>query len=194
VALGSGEGTPALVPATSEPIIPSATPGPTSCEKVGGVCLELTWDGENCTYKGPEEIEAGRVTFLFRNESEEPAWTNMIRLPEDKTLQDVIDYNNQDPTPVARPSWAEEYYDDVYGEVYDWAWHDIHLGRKSETGVPCNGVWYRSAVCGVDGSWADGCRLTRATCGEAWSICTYSTLRQGRIDEELMHGPEAVRY
>jgi hypothetical protein len=95
-----------LVPVTSEPILPSTTPGPRSCEEVEGTCLELTFDGENCAYKGPEEIKAGHVTFLFRTESELPACGNLVRHLGDATAQDMIDFLGEEDARNRWPSWA----------------------------------------------------------------------------------------
>ncbi|MGD8753746.1 MAG: hypothetical protein PVG14_20115 [Anaerolineales bacterium] len=73
-----------------------------------GFCLELTFDGESCTYEGPTEFKTVPVTLLFFNESDRIAATNMIRLLEDKTLQDVVDYNGDEPSTKHRPSWSVE--------------------------------------------------------------------------------------
>jgi|GEM_PF-6127990 len=150
VAPESGEDTPTFVPATSTPIPPTDTPGPTSCEEVEGNCLELTWDGESCTYEGPTELKTGPVTFLFRNESEEPAWTNLARHLGDETIQDMIDYNSQEgPTPRFIPKWAGD-----YGTSYGWA----YPGRRHIwEGILKPGI--HTMMCGTDppfGVWTGG--------------------------------------
>ena len=83
---------------TSTPLPPTETPLPTSCKVVDGNCLELTFDGESCTYEGPTDLKLGPVTLIFHNESDEWAETNMIRILGDKTLQDVILRVGEEPS------------------------------------------------------------------------------------------------
>jgi len=81
---------------------------PLSCQTVEGVCLELTFDGENCVYKGPSEIEAGPITFIYLNESEKSAYVNMLQHTGDKTIQDAIDYIGEEPSTKHHPDWTLE--------------------------------------------------------------------------------------
>jgi len=72
--------------------IPTVTPEPKSCNEVDGVCLWLSFDGEGCIYDGPTEIKRGAVTLIYFNNSERLTGTNLVRLHEGKTVQDIIDY------------------------------------------------------------------------------------------------------
>ena len=83
---------------------------PTPCDEVEGTCLYLQWDGENCDYIGPSEIDAGPVTFIFQNGSQGdriPAnrvFAILLRHDEGKTVQDMVDYIGEDHG--SGPSWV----------------------------------------------------------------------------------------
>jgi hypothetical protein len=49
--------TPAPSPPSATPIRPTSTPQRSSCEEIEGICLELSFDGESCTYEGPAALE-----------------------------------------------------------------------------------------------------------------------------------------
>lgn len=112
LALLTGCATAAPETPTPEPtttIVPlTATPKPTSCEEVEGICLDLTFDGENCTYEGPTELTSGPVTLFFNNKSEGAAAVNFLMLLEGKTVEDVIEYTGEEPTTKHHPSWSRE--------------------------------------------------------------------------------------
>jgi hypothetical protein len=111
-----------LAPELSPTNIPStATPETTSCEEVEGMCLELSFDGENCAYEGPTDLKPGLVTLIFLNESDGWAASNLIKLLGDKTLQDVIEYNGEEPSTKHAPSWSV----DVPG-----VWKEINPGES----------------------------------------------------------------
>lgn len=86
--------------------IPTVTPGPTSCEEVEGVCLRLAFDGVNCTYEGPAEIESGQLKLIFINESGGMASAGLFRLIEGVTFQDVIDYTEEEPYTLNPPPFV----------------------------------------------------------------------------------------
>ena len=65
--------------------------------------LQGTFDGEQCTYEGPTELSAGEVEFVTHNETSQSLWFFFARLDEGKTIEDLIEYN-QDGTDV--PSWT----------------------------------------------------------------------------------------
>ncbi len=73
----------------------------------GSRVIQLTFDGEQCTYEGPSVLSAGQgqVEVVYHNQSSEDAWFNFARLDEDKTTQDMIDYIADDPTANV-PSWT----------------------------------------------------------------------------------------
>ena len=94
--------TPTLVPA-------SQSPGPTSCEELEGDCIELTFTGEGCIYEGPAELKPGPVQGIFHNEGDGWAAANLIRLLEDKTLEDLRHLHGEEPSTQHQPSWSENY-------------------------------------------------------------------------------------
>ncbi len=69
--------------------------------------VQLTFDGERCTYEGPSVLSAGQgqVEVVYHNESAEDAWFSFVRLDEGKTTQDMIDIIADDPT-GSPPSWT----------------------------------------------------------------------------------------
>lgn len=83
--------------------------------------LRLTFDGESCTYDGPTDLKPGLVTLIFLNESDDWAATNMIRLLGDKTLEDLISYNGEEPSQHHAPSWSV----DIPG-----VWREIRSGES----------------------------------------------------------------
>ena len=91
---------------TATNVPPTATPEPTSCEEVEGVCLEFSFDGESCTYEGPSDLKPGPVTLIFHNESDGWAETILMRSVGDKTLQDFLDFYGEEPSTQAPPSWS----------------------------------------------------------------------------------------
>lgn len=105
-----------LVPATSPSVTETNTPKPTSCESVEGICLTLNFNGESCAYTGPTELKPGPVTLIFQNKSDGWAATNLISLMGDKTLQDVIEYNGEEPSTKHAPSWSVS-VPDVWKEI-----------------------------------------------------------------------------
>jgi hypothetical protein len=72
--------------------------------------LRLTFDGEDCTYEGPTELNAGPVTIDFVNEMEVDEWrpfkVNLVRHTGDETVQDMIDYLGPEPSTKHQPSWV----------------------------------------------------------------------------------------
>jgi len=91
---------------TASPVLPTKTPNPTSCQEVEGTCLELSFDGEACTYRGPTDLNAGLVTFLFINKSEGGAAAGMVRHKGDKTIQDAKDTFVEEPSTGHAPAWT----------------------------------------------------------------------------------------
>ena len=68
--------------------------------------LQLTFDGEQCTYEGPSVLSAGdgQVEVVYHNETSEKSWFNFVWLDEGRTTQDMLDYNADNPT--GPPSWT----------------------------------------------------------------------------------------
>ena len=98
--------TAAQVEPSATPVPPTKTPNPTSCEEVEGDCLEISFDGETCTYKGPTDIKPGSVTLLFLNESEGGALAGLVRHKGDKTIQDMKDRFVEEPITEHGTPWT----------------------------------------------------------------------------------------
>ena len=112
-----------------------------------GNCLELSFEGERCTYNGPSDLETGPVTLIFLNESGGRAAVNLMRLLGDKTIQDMIDSIGEEPSHDVAPMWANSvntWQVIRSGEVYTW---EGGLKPGIHTMVcasPQYGVWYGS--------------------------------------------------
>ena len=113
--------------------------------------LQLTFDGESCTYEGPTTLKAGPVTLIFNNnQSERGAAVNLVRHTGDETIQDMIDTIGEEPSTGYVPSWVEELgtWERVApGESYTWEGvlePGIHtMGcAKLTTGLPGWEVWF----------------------------------------------------
>jgi hypothetical protein len=115
--------TPTSAPPTATPIPATDALEPLTCEEVEGICLELSWDGESCTYEGPAELRTGPVTLLFHNGSEGTAAVNLLRHLGDQSIQDAIDYIGEEPTTKPYPSWSREvgtWTNVAPGATYTW--------------------------------------------------------------------------
>ena len=71
--------------------------------------LQLEFDGENCVYSGPAEVEQGPITFTYLNNSENWAYVNLLRHTGDQTIQDAIDHIGEEPSQQRTPGWSDEY-------------------------------------------------------------------------------------
>jgi hypothetical protein len=94
------------IPPTAKPVVPADPLEPTSCEEEEVTCLELTFDGESCTYEGPTLLKPGPVMLYFHNDSEGPAGMNLGKHTGDETIQDYIDYRGEEPWTEKGPSWV----------------------------------------------------------------------------------------
>ena len=118
-------------PVTTAPTNTTAAPTTTAAAPASGP-FRLTFDGENCTYEGPTELQAGPVTIDFVNEMEEAAtgeWPRVLKVyllrhTGDETVQDMVDYVGRDETHtppwvtyVLPPTWD---YPVFPGETVNW--------------------------------------------------------------------------
>ena len=93
---------------TIGPTTTAATASPSATENSEAVLLDLTFDGESCTFDGPTELTQGPIVLTFHNESDVDAAVNFLELLEGKTIEDVIEYNGPEPTQRHHPSWSRE--------------------------------------------------------------------------------------
>jgi hypothetical protein len=100
----------------------TTTTEPTTTEAVEVLLLRLTFDGEHCIYEGPTVLAAGPVELVFVNEGERFAQGDIFRLTGNETLQDMIDYMGDPPSPF-EPPWVEHvnsYHPTNAGKNYTW--------------------------------------------------------------------------
>jgi hypothetical protein len=109
---------------------------------VEGNCLELSFDGEKCTYMGPSTLKSGHVTLLFLNDSEIIATVGLVRHTGDETIQDMIDYIGEEPSTGISPSWVKLIP----------TWSPVHAGeRYTWEGILEPGI--HTMVCGISGGY-----------------------------------------
>ena len=92
---------------TSTTMEPTTTMPPTT-EGREAVLLDLTFDGERCTFEGSTELTPGPIVLTFHNDSETDAAVNFLELLEEKTIEDVIEYHGPEPTKRYAPWWSRE--------------------------------------------------------------------------------------
>lgn len=70
----------------------------------------VVYDGETCTYIGPETVDPGPVRMTLDNRSDIRARIDILRFPEDRTFDDLVAYvesgdaaANQDS-----PDWVDQ--------------------------------------------------------------------------------------
>ena len=70
----------------------------------------VVYDGETCTYIGPETVDPGPVRMTLDNRSDIRARIDILRFPEDRTFEDLVAYvesgdaaANQDS-----PDWVDQ--------------------------------------------------------------------------------------
>lgn len=111
------------LPPTDTPTpMPTATYGPTPCDEVDGACLFLHFDGEICTYVGPNDLKSGPVTVVYHNESQGGSLVALFIIEDDKTIDDVIEYQGEEPNTGHAPSWTEMIFrgNTPASEIYTW--------------------------------------------------------------------------
>jgi hypothetical protein len=78
-----------------------------------GRVLQLTIDGDSCVYEGPDMLAAGEAEIVYRNTSPEARWANTLRLDDDRTVADTLNYIDNDPLAGA-PSWSSPVWLNLY--------------------------------------------------------------------------------
>ena len=67
----------------------------------------LTFDGQTCTYEGPEVISAGDMTITLNNKSEYEADIWIVKLDEGRTWQEMLDFIGVPGSNVHPPDWSD---------------------------------------------------------------------------------------
>ena len=111
VGCGISAAAPTPVPPTDAPsptpIQPTDTPSPTSeplSETADG--FEVTFDGNDCTVKGPNELPVGDHTFIFINRNDLTGELWLVNYDDGKTSQDMLDGQSEPGEWYPKPSWA----------------------------------------------------------------------------------------
>ena len=83
---------------------------------------EVTFDGENCRYEGPEVVNEGDVTFVFNDRSDQAgAHLHVMALAEGTTWQEILDLAAEGPIRSPPAGLRELYAVSVEGDVKVYA-------------------------------------------------------------------------
>jgi len=111
VGCGISAAAPTPVPLTDTPsptpTQPTDTPSPTSeplSETADG--FEVTFDGNDCTAKGPNELPVGDHAFIFIDRSDVRVQLELLNLDDGKTTQDLLDRQSEPGEWYPKPIWA----------------------------------------------------------------------------------------
>ena len=110
---------------------------------IAGACggesrvLQLTFDGEQCSYEGPSVLSAGEVEIAYHNESAEISFVSFVILDEGKTIQDMLDYIADSKT--SQPSWTS----------YVWNREPVSAGESVATQNAVLVPGLHALVCGT---------------------------------------------
>ena len=124
--------------------------------------LVVTFDGSECLYSGPSDIETGAHMVTIKNQTELTGWLRICRADEGKVWQDVLDFEfTPDPNPEGDlywPAWCEEFpvtsfvnanADNVlyeYEFVHEGQYFVIWEKNKPEGAWPCSPLTVREAA------------------------------------------------
>ena len=115
---------------------------------------QLTFDGSDCVFEGPEEVTAGVVEVELVNDSDGSTNVFVGLLHEGKTAQDYLDYVSPEPYPgspltpwvsdmgAAAPAKA--------GETMRWD-APLTAGEYVTACTENSGIWFGSGLTVVDG-------------------------------------------
>lgn len=110
---------------TLEPVAPNPTavstylPAP-RCETTEKPCLEIHFDGKNCTVAGPTNTRTDKFVFIYVNESDDIARFEAIRIDENKSIQDLVYFAENTPQNLMQ-SWMHP----------AGLWHTVVVPEKS---------------------------------------------------------------
>lgn len=105
----------------------------------GSRSLQLTFDGSKCTYEGPRVISVGEVEIMWENQSQGEMWASVLKLDEDKTIQDLLDFAS-DLSNTDKPAWTQH--------VTPF-WRSVPLGGTTEPKTVSVRPGLHALVCGT---------------------------------------------
>lgn len=85
-------------------IPPTSTPTPIPMPEIREIVL--TFDGKTCQYDGPAVTTPGQMTVSLVNKTEWDADWWMLRLDDDKTWRDMLDYIGEPGSYLHPPPWT----------------------------------------------------------------------------------------
>jgi hypothetical protein len=69
--------------------------------------LEVTFDGTDCTYSGPEQVSENNINFRVANDSDTVLMLDIFRLDESKTFDDLAKHFDGEPGSAVPSSLAQ---------------------------------------------------------------------------------------
>ena len=82
--------------------------------------LNVTFDGTDCIYEGPDDFKAGPVVLTFYNNNDTISILNFVYFEDGKTTQDQVDHSSV-PDPGHAPLWAND------NKYYTYDFFSYHL-------------------------------------------------------------------
>ena len=99
---GAPQPTATMAPTPDPPVAPTDTPTAPADTNTG---ITVTFDGDQCVYRGPDEVPAGRIAVILDVEDQkehEEYGLAVVTLDEGKTFEDLDAWPSTDP-----PRWVQ---------------------------------------------------------------------------------------
>lgn len=109
----------------------------------------VTFDGEECIFSGPSDIETGTYMITVKNKTELTGWMRICRPDEGKVWQDVLQFDfTPDPEgDLVWPTWCQEFPDSsVANANAENVLHEYKLLQEGQHFV----IWEKNIP---DGAW-----------------------------------------
>ncbi len=71
-----------------------------------GSNLEVTFDGTDCAFRGPETVSESNIRFLVDNQSATVVTLDVLRLEEGRSFDDLASHIDSGGSSADLPSWA----------------------------------------------------------------------------------------
>ncbi len=72
----------------------------------GGSDLEVTFDGTDCAFRGPETVSESNIKFLVDNQSATVVTLDVLRLEEGRSFDDLASHIDSEGSSADLPGWA----------------------------------------------------------------------------------------